>query len=123
MAGECRLNRYFPDDPNRKASLTNATAWRDEMLATLPPPRKFKRRYVLNKTGVIGVTYRVNVTRAGTHVPQYAASWTDDRGASHRRVFSVRKYGAAKARRLATRTRQEAIAEMLRPNHVRGRQR
>jgi len=107
--------RYFRDERNRTTSLSRALAWRDQMIAVLPPPRKIKRRYVRNKTGVIGVSRCVDRTRGGTLVPRYYASWIDERGRRHKHSFSVAKYGEAKARAMAIRLRRKVIAEMLRP--------
>lgn len=49
-----RHQRYFHDQRDPKAALERALVWRDRMALRLPPPRKFKRRYTLNKTGIIG---------------------------------------------------------------------
>jgi len=106
----------FRDDPDRKSSLAAALRWRDETAETLPPPRKFKRRYVLNNTGVIGVHLARTRTRKGTPARYYCATWIDDRGSSHKRSFSVAKYGELKARSLAVRARKEALAGLLRPS-------
>jgi len=111
-----RHSRYFRDDPDGKSSLAAATHWRDEMAETLPPPRKFKRRYVLNTTGEIGVHLARTRTRKGTAVRYYCATWVDERGHSNKRSFSLAKYGRTKARSLAVRTRREALADLLRPS-------
>jgi hypothetical protein len=110
-----RDDRYFSDQGDRQGALGRALAWRDKMAAALPPPRKFKRRYALNTTGVIGVHLARQRTRKGTRVRYYCATWIDGGGRSHKRSFSVAKYGRAIARARATRVRREAIAEMLRP--------
>jgi len=111
-----RHEKSFRDDPDRKSSLATAIRWRDEMVETLPPPRKFKRRYVLNNTGVIGVHLARTRTRKGTRVFYYCATWIDDRGRSNKRSYSLAKYGEPKARSLAVRTRREALADLLRPS-------
>lgn len=111
-----RHERYFSDEPGRRSALRSALRWRDETAEALPPPRKFKRRYVLNNTGVIGVHLARTRTRKGTPVRYYCATWIDDRGRSNKRSFSLAKYGELKARSLAVKTRREALADLLRPS-------
>jgi hypothetical protein len=113
-----RHERYFRDEGDRTAALARAVCWRDLTAARLPPPRKFTRRYALNKTGVIGVHLSRQRTRSGTRVRYYCATWIDAAGLSHKRSFSVRKYGAAQAFDMAERARTKALAELLRPSGV-----
>jgi hypothetical protein len=110
-----RYERYFNDGTDRAAALQRALRWRDRMAATLPPPRKFKRRYVLNTTGVIGVHLAVQRTRKGTIVRYYCATWIDDVGRTHKQSFSVAKFGGRRARSLAVAGRKDILAELLRP--------
>jgi len=110
-----RHEQYFSDRSDGQAALRRALHWRDEMVALLPPPRKFKRRYVLNKTGVIGVHLTVQRTRKGTRFRYYCATWIDAAGRSRKRSFSVAKYSKDVARARAVRARREALAELLRP--------
>ena len=110
-----RVERYFHDRGNRAAALERARIWRDQVASRLPPPRKFKRRYVRNTTGVVGVSLSRERTRKGTHTRRYRAVWTDENGEVHTRSFSVRKYGAGAARTEAIRARLVAIERMLRP--------
>jgi hypothetical protein len=110
-----RYERYFTEQGDASAALRRARRWRDEMAASLPPPRKFKRRYVLNRTGVVGVHLARQRTRKGTRVRYYCATWIDAGGRSHKRSFSVAKYGELTARARAIRTRREVLAELLRP--------
>ena len=114
-----RHERYLSDRSDAQAALGRALRWRDEMAASLPPPRKFKRRYVLNKTGVIGVHLAAQRTRKGTRVRYYCATWIDATGRSHKRSFSVAKYGESTARSFAVKARREALAELLRPANPR----
>jgi hypothetical protein len=111
-----RYERYFSDQGDAKDARERALAWRDEMVATLPPPRKFKRRYALNTTGVIGVHLARQRTRKGTHLRYYCATWIDDAGRPRKRSFSVAKFGEMKARSLAIHARKDALAELLRPS-------
>ena len=109
-----RYERYFRDQGDREAALGRALLWRDRTTSRLPPPRKFKRRYVLNKTGVVGVHLARGRTRKGTRVRHYCATWFDDAGQPRKRSFSVAKYGAERAFDLAARARRSALAEILR---------
>lgn len=113
-AGE-RYERYFRDQDSRTAALSRAVAWRDETAAKLPPPRKFKRSYSLNKTGVIGVHLARQRTRRGRLVRYYCATWIDAAGRPKKRSFSVAKYGKEKAFEMAERARRQALAELLQP--------
>ena len=110
-----RYERYFKDSPDRASSLARALDWRDQMLARLPPPRKFKRSYVLNTTGVVGVTVSRERTRSGRVFRRYRAACYDETGRERRRSFSIARYGAAKARALAITARKDAIEAALRP--------
>lgn len=92
-----------------------ALLWRDRVAALLPPPRKFKKRFVLNTTGVIGVTLARQRTRGGRLVEYYCATWFDERGQRRKRSFSVAKYGRREARALAIDTRRNVLAVLLRP--------
>lgn len=58
---------------------------------------------------MIGVHLARQRTRSGTRVRYYCATWIDATGLSRKRSFSVTKYGAASARRMA-------LAELLRPD-------
>jgi hypothetical protein len=110
-----RYGRYFRDAGNSRAALARAIRWRDDLAGRLPPPRKFKRRYSLNKTGVIGVSLSRERTRKGVPAPRYCAKWIDARGHPCKRSFSVGRYGKAKARALAILARHEALERLLRP--------
>lgn len=113
--GGKRHERYFRDQGDRKAALARALAWRDQRAARLPPPRKFKRTYSLNKTGVVGVHLARGRTRKGTRVRYYCATWVEAAGQARKRSFSVAKYGAERAFDLAQRARRKALAALLRP--------
>jgi len=105
-----RLQKYFSDRPDgRRAALRRAREFRDRLLATLPPPTRIKRTYVLNKTGVIGVTLARDRTRAGNVVWRYIASWPTRDGKRGKVTFSLARYGRGEARRLAIRARQEGL--------------
>ena len=103
-----RHERYFHDQGDRKAARARAILWRDRTAARLPPPRKFKHTYSLNKTGVVGVYLARSRTRTGTRVCYYCATWVEATGQARKRLFSVVKYGAAKAFEMATHARKKA---------------
>jgi hypothetical protein len=113
-AGE-RHEHYFGDEGDRQAALRRALRWRDQMAAVLPPSRKFQRRHVLNTTGVVGVHFSRQYTRARRLANYYGATWVDELGQRHKRSFSVAKYGTRKARALAVDARTRALALLLRP--------
>jgi len=110
-----RYERYFGDEGDRQAARRRALHWRDQTAAILPPPRKFKKRYVLNTTGVIGVTLSRQYTRARRLLHYYCATWISERGKPRKRSFSVAKYGRSQARALAVAARRQALAELLQP--------
>jgi hypothetical protein len=108
-----RWVRYFSDKPRgRLAALRAARALRKQLLATLPPPRKVKTRYVLNTTGVIGVALVKERTRAGRPFLRYTASWPRPDGRTGRATFSVAKHGRVRARQLAILARTQGLADL-----------
>ena len=109
-----RYTKYFSDKPGGPASaLRRARRYRDDLLKTLPIPTKIKRSYVLNKTGVIGVTLSRDRTRSGRVTWRYAATWPTRDGRSAKKSFSITRYGKAEARRLAIQARQQGLAALL----------
>lgn len=108
--------RYFRDMGDRSAALRRAVRWRDRMIATLPPPRKFKSRYSLNRSGVIGVHDWISRTRKGRRIVHWAATWVEEDGRIRKRSFSSLKYGREEARRLAIEARKAALAVLLLPS-------
>ena len=113
-----RYVRYFKDAGKRRAALQRAIAWRNTMIDTLPPPRRFHSRHATNDTGVVGVSYVRQHSRRGTEIWYYVASWTDENGRKRKRSFSVRKWGKARARVLAVQVRREVLARMLEPRKL-----
>jgi AP2 domain len=117
--GRWVATRFFANKPTSRAALARAVKWRDEVLSTLPPPRRFAFRRSRSSTGIIGVS------RVGTRAPsghllfRYVASWYE-KGRQVNRGFSVLKYGEAKARDLAVKARQDALAKLLRPRKLPG---
>ena len=111
-----QYRRYFKDDSDRAMSLARVLAWRDRMMAQLPPPRRFQLHKKPTRTGVVGVSYSRDITRSGTAAPRYRVAWTDEHGRIYRRSFAVLTYGERKARTLAVRLRKHALVEMLQPS-------
>jgi hypothetical protein len=110
--GERHL-RYIGDGPaGRAASFLKALAYRDRLLARLPPLNKIKRRYVLSKTGVVGVTLGVERMQSGSLFQRYVANWPTRKGRAFK-SFSVAKYGAREARRLAEEARARGLEQFL----------
>jgi hypothetical protein len=110
-----RYGRYFRDAGGSQAALAKAIRWRNALTARLPPPRKFKRRYSRNTTGVIGVSLSRERTRKGVPAPRYCATWIDEGGRQRKRSFSIGRFGREKALSLASNARHEALEQLLRP--------
>lgn len=113
--GGQRVQRYFADEGDARAALRRALRWRDRMAAVLPPPRRFKKRFALNTTGVIGVTLTHQRTRGGRLGRYYCATWFDEHGQRRKRSFSVAKHGRLEARARAVEARRNALATLLQP--------
>jgi hypothetical protein len=110
--GEQHL-RYFADGPEGfAASFLKALAYRDRLLARLPPLTKTKQRYVLSKTGVVGVTLGIERLQSGGLFQRYRANWPTIKGREFR-SFSVAKYGAREAMRLAEEARVRGLEHFL----------
>jgi hypothetical protein len=105
---------WFADHGDAKAALARAIEWRDGMLRWLPPPRLLRRSWPANTTGVVGV-FVVPGRCGDSRGRRYAAAWTDEHGRRHRKSFSVSKYGATQARRLAVELRRGVVERLLRP--------
>jgi hypothetical protein len=111
--------RYFRDQGGRAATLQKAVRFRDRLLLSLPPLRKFHMKSRVSKTGVIGVVLRRERTRKGRPVRFYTAIWNDAHGQRRSRTFSVQKYGKEEAFALARETRRRTLEELLRPKRPR----
>src|SRR5690242_9303715 len=93
-----RFVRYFSDRPHgRKLALRAARAFRDKLLARLPPATKIKRTYIRNTTGTIGVARMKERTRSGAWFVRYVAQWPERSGKNGRATFSVGFYGEKEA--------------------------
>jgi len=114
--GGRRYVKYFSSKPHgAAAALKQARMYRQWLLAQLPWPARVKRRYVLNRTGVIGVSRIKERARSGKWFVRYVAVWPTRQGRSKKASFSVRRYGEAEARRRAIEARRRGLAELLQP--------
>lgn len=105
--------QYFKDGRGGpEASRHRAIRYRDQAVRRLPPPVKLKTRYSKNTTGVIGVSFVRQRTRAGNLASYYVASWREE-GRNRKRSFSVSKYGKRRAFGLAVEARREAVERVL----------
>jgi hypothetical protein len=96
----------------RVKALRAAIKRRDEMEAELPPATCLRERDSRSKTGMVGVT--LTIRRRGARVLRYwLANWVELDGRREHRTFAVAKYGAARARSLAERARQQAVERIL----------
>jgi hypothetical protein len=111
-----RWARYFSDKPDGAAvALKRAREYRRRLVDQLPWPARVKRKYVLNRTGVIGVSRIKERARSGTWFVRFVAVWPTRNGPPRKASFSVARYGEANARRLAVQARRTGLAELLRP--------
>lgn len=99
--------------PKTAAALRAARAWRDAHIASLPPPVKLKRTFVLNKTGIIGVTLVRDVGKSGKVRERFAAHLPLAEGGQKKRSFAVGKYGRREALRLAIQARDRGVAQFM----------
>ncbi len=110
-----RIVHYFSDGMHggRAAALAQALRYRDDLVASLPPPMRFKRTFSRNKTGVVGVQLEEQHLPSGRVVRYYGATWTELSGKRVRVRFLISRYGEREARRLAIKARREAVARIL----------
>ena len=109
-----RWVKYFSDKPQgAAAALRRAREYASELLGQLPWPAKIKRRYVLNRTGVIGVSRIKERARSGRRFVRFVAVWPTRHGRPKKASFSVSLYGEAEARRRAVQARRRGLAELL----------
>lgn len=107
--------KYFADpDGDSAVSLRAAMAYRDRLVDRLPFPFRVKRRNKLNRTGVIGVALTRERTRRGRILRRYAAYWPETYGGRpKKKTFSLAKYGAAEAKRLAIAARKKGLKQLF----------
>lgn len=114
--------RYVVDKDHggRSGALAVARRIRRELIEDLPPEVRIKSIYALNRTGIVGVTFSREKSRAGTGVSRYSAVWPRVHGHGvHKRSFSVTKWGKAEAFRRAVAAREEGLAQLLQARRLR----
>jgi hypothetical protein len=111
-----RWVRYFSDKPDgRGAARMRAREYGETLVKQLPWPARIKRRYMLNRTGVIGVSRVKERAKSGKWFVRFVAVWPTRSGRSRKASFSVAKYGESGARRRAVEARRAGLTELLRP--------
>ena len=115
-----RVAKYFSDKDYRgkRGSLAAAKAFRDEQIEKLRPYTRLElvKRAEDRSGNVPGVRLRENVVERNGWQYTYKtweASWTPAEGGKRiKRQFSVNKYGADEAYKLAVKTRRQALREL-----------
>ena len=88
-----------------------------KLLAQLGPPKQMLRRWWAEirrrkgSSGIVGVQ-RMVVRRDGRVRKYWKATWSPEPYVVARKMFSIRRYGARKARRLAIRARRAGLRSM-----------
>jgi hypothetical protein len=110
-----RVTEYVADSRygGKEGALRHALERRDAIESLSPPAVKLKRRYALNKTGVVGVQLEVWRMPSGHVVRYYTATWTELTGEKKRLRFLVSRYGAREAKRRAVQARRQAVKRIL----------
>lgn len=111
---QSRCQKYFSDGVRggRRGALAQALEYRDALLAELPPPIRIHRR-TTNPTGISGVSFVNDRTRAGRIVPRFVAYWHRADGRREKRSFSTLEYGFAGAEAKAVRARERGIDQLI----------
>ena len=116
-----RFVRNFTDRKHGdgQQALHAARIYRDQILRENPPISRKEFcsiRRSNNKSGTTGVcSYSKRYERRDGSINEkwyWEASWPNRVGESTRKLFSVDRYGEEKARQMAIRTRQEALASL-----------
>lgn len=110
----CCGRRYFSDRAlgGREAALERARSWRDALLLRLPPATMIRARFAPNRSGTIGVQLLRERTRGGVPAPRWRATWYELDGSKGGRSFSVLKYGAQRAKALASECRAQVLKRL-----------
>lgn len=110
---------FFADKQHggRENALAAARAHYQKLQAKLGPPKRMARRWWAEiqrrkgSSGIVGVQ-RV-VVRRGRWVRNYwMATWSPEPYVVRRKAFSIERYGARKAKRLAIRARRAGLRSM-----------
>lgn len=106
---------------DKEQAFSAAVKYRDELVEEIKkiPQKPRKRRMVSrdsrNKTGVIGVCLTSKKTSDGKVNECYSVSWRPAPGVQKCTSFSIRKYGAKRAFRMAVQFRREKLQEIYGP--------
>jgi|ERR1035437_1722583 hypothetical protein len=101
----------------RKQALAAAQRHYRKLLAKLGPPIRLQRRWWAEmrrrkgSSGIVGVQKRI-LRRNGEVRKYWVATWSPEPYVVRRKAFSVLKFGARKARRLAIRARRAGLRSM-----------
>ena len=110
------FSKFFPDRQcqGKRKALTAATKYAKALASK--HPRMPRQQYAMiarrpNTSGVIGIVRAVHRVGHRQYV-SWRAIWSPAPGKVCTRSFSVNKYGEAKAKRLAIKTRRNGVREM-----------
>ena len=117
----CKIHSAFFTDithGGRKPALAAAQRHHRKLLAKLGPPKRrldlwwaeIRRRK--GSSRIVGVQ-KLEVWRGSVLLKYWVAVWSPEPYVVLRKVFSIQKYGARKARRLAIRARRAGVRSML----------
>lgn len=110
---------FFPDKAHggKEQALAAAQTYYQKLAAKLGTPVQHSRLYWSEikrrpgRRGIVGVR-RVVSQRDGRKRVYWMAAWSPEYGVVTRRVFSIRRYGALKARQLAIRARRAGLRKL-----------
>lgn len=109
------LTKHFSDSryPSRREARKAAIAYRDQMLAELPPSITAQGFHTVchSNTGEVGISYTYMVRRTGTRKPYITVSVSPEPGKMLGRKFSIERYGYEQAIELAKAWRAEVLRE------------
>ncbi len=113
-------HRHFTDGiyGGKRKALDEAKAYRDSLIAHLPPFTRLERCNIKrknNRSGISGVTRidGVTVSRGRSYHRRYwLAQWPIGNGKAQMKKFSIKQYGEQGAFRLAVRARREALKSL-----------
>lgn len=109
-------SKFFKDSDygNKKAALNAARRYYFHLVREHPKQsrREFaERKTSRNRSGIVGVN-KVIKSRKGYDYEFWEARWSPKKGVVKVKVFSIAKFGAREAKRLAIEARKTGVAEM-----------
>ncbi|HQZ26962.1 MAG TPA: hypothetical protein PK648_02345 [Verrucomicrobiales bacterium] len=104
--------KYFPDKSlgGKTKALKAAKAHRDEILAKMPKYKQeaaAKKKRRIQASGVVGVTHVVSKSPNGTPYEYWQAAWLDADGGRRTAKFSISRYGADEALKMAKKAKRD----------------